>query len=85
VKYYQRGVTLVELLTVVVLVAILGSIGIPSFRQTLLNQQSEAQRDTLVNSVVTARQSARRFSLPISVCSTQTGLVCGGVNDWSNG
>ena len=38
-RYTQRGVTLIELLTVVVIVAILASIAVPSYRNYLIRAQ----------------------------------------------
>src|SRR5262245_49539702 len=38
-KHRQRGVTLIELLTVVIVVAVLASLSIPSYRRYLLRAQ----------------------------------------------
>lgn len=79
------GVTLVELLVAVAIVAILGAIGVPAFGQFRADQQVEAQRDALVQAVSTARVEAQRRSIPVRLCPSADGLTCGSVNDWSKG
>ena len=78
-----RGFTLIEVLVAIAIVAIMAAVGVPSFRQFMLEQQAESQREAMLNSLSTARVSARRYSLPVNVCPSSNGTVCG--NDWSQG
>ena len=39
-----RGFTLIEVLVAIAIVAIMASVGVPSFRQFILEQQAESQR-----------------------------------------
>ncbi len=79
------GVSLIELLVAVAIVAILGAVGVPAFGQFRANQQVEAQRDALVQAVSTARVEAQRRSVPVVLCPSSDGLRCGGITDWNKG
>ncbi len=78
-----RGLTLIELMVAIAIVAIMASIGVPSFREFMLEQQAESQRDAMMNSLATARVSAKRFSAPVYVCPSSDGSSCG--SDWNTG
>lgn len=80
---YIRGVTLIELLVAIAIVAIMSAIGIPSFQRYKLEQQAEAQREAMLNSLSTARVAAQRFSVPVNVCPSSDAASCG--NDWNQG
>lgn len=80
-----HGVSLIELLVAVAIVAVLGAIGVPAFGQFRADQQVEAQRDALVQAVSTARVEAQRRAIPVMLCPSSTGQRCGGVDDWSKG
>jgi type IV pilus assembly protein PilE len=55
----QRGVTLIELMTVVVIVAILATIALPAYRQYLIR----AQRSDATTALLTLQQAQEKFYL----------------------
>ncbi len=80
------GLTLIELMVAIAIVAIIGSIGVPSFRQAMQAQQTESQREALLNSITTARQTAQQHSLPVLLCpSTNASSCSSSSSDWSKG
>jgi type IV pilus assembly protein PilE len=56
-RYTQRGVTLIELMTVVVIVAILASIAVPSYRSYLLR----AQRSDATTALLRIQSGMEKF------------------------
>ncbi len=81
-----RGVTLIEVMVAIAIVAIIGAIGVPSFRQAMQAQQTESQREALLNSITTARQTAQQRSLPVLLCPSSTVSRCSAASaDWSKG
>ena len=82
----SRGLTLIELLVAIAIVAIIGTIGVPSFRQAMQSQQTESQREALLNSITAARQTAQQHSLPVLLCPSKTASSCSSdSSDWSKG
>ena len=72
----QAGVTLVELLTVSVLVAILLAIGMPSYRYVTTNNRMASESDALLGDLQFARAEAIREGQQVSVCVSKTGTSC---------
>jgi type IV fimbrial biogenesis protein FimT len=56
----QRGVTLIELMLALVVVAVLLTLGVPSFQAWLQNTQIRTATDALMNGLQTARTEAVR-------------------------
>ena len=63
----SRGLTLIELLTVIAIVAILAAVGVPGFRALLLHQRLEAASQAFVAALGMARIEAIRRGEPVSV------------------
>lgn len=85
----QAGVTLVELLVVVVLVAILMSIGVPSYRYVTTSNRLATEIDALMGDLQYARSEAAREGQYVTVCVAQSTspATCAatGTATWQNG
>lgn len=85
----QAGVTLVELLVVVVLVAILMSIGVPSYKYVTNSNRMATEVNSLLGDLQYARSEAAREGQYVTVCVAQTTspAVCAaaGTATWQNG
>ncbi len=64
-----RGITLIELLVGLAVVAILLTVGVPSFTGLLSQWRQQAAIDTFVADIHLARSSARRTSRPVFMCA----------------
>jgi len=74
----RGGFTLVELLAVIAIAAILGSLGVPTFRDLLLNQRLAAAANGFVAALNLARTEAIQRSQRVHVAALNG-------NDWSTG
>jgi type IV fimbrial biogenesis protein FimT len=82
----ERGVTLIELMTAVVVLAILLGIGVPSFRSIMRENQIAAQSNNLLASLTLARSEAIKRGVRVSVCAANAnGNNCAGTASWGNG
>jgi type IV fimbrial biogenesis protein FimT len=82
----SQGITLVELITTVGIVAILSSIAVPSFSHL----RNDAERTTTVNGFLHALYLARSESIKrgqvVSICKSADGSTCAGKGaNWSEG
>ncbi len=71
----QQGFTLYELLITIVIVAILMSIGIPSFRTFTRNSEMAAAVNDLLGSFTVARSEAARAKQNISICASSDSMT----------
>ena len=72
-----RGFTLIEMMVVVALVAILGTIAVPSFRDLLLNQRLASNTSDFVAALSLARTEAMKRSQKVALDPIG--------KDWSDG
>jgi type IV fimbrial biogenesis protein FimT len=84
-KHPQAGFTLTELMVVVAIVAILLSIGVPSFRYITNSYRMSAEVNSLLGDLQYARAEAIKEGEPVVVCSSTTGTACSGSTNWQNG
>jgi type IV fimbrial biogenesis protein FimT len=81
----NRGFTLYELLMTMLLVAILVSIGLPSFSATLARSRQTAEINALFHAIHLARKESIRRRQVVTLCPSVNGRSCGGKDDWSKG
>jgi type IV fimbrial biogenesis protein FimT len=82
----QRGLTLLELLTAMVVLGILAAIAIPSFEQITASNQLAADTNELVASMHQARSAAITRGENVTICASDAALAaCSGGADWAAG
>jgi type IV fimbrial biogenesis protein FimT len=87
----QAGVTLVELLIVVVLAAILMSIGVPSYKYVTNSNRMSTEINSLLGDLQYARSEAVREGQNVTVCVAQStnpsspSCAASGTATWQNG
>ncbi|MCG8436113.1 MAG: GspH/FimT family protein [Gammaproteobacteria bacterium] len=81
----QSGITLIELILVVTIVAAVLGLGIPSFVTMMQNNQRAAAINSLMTVIQTARAEAIKRGGDVVFCSRQSDSTCGGINDWYKG
>jgi type IV fimbrial biogenesis protein FimT len=87
----QAGVTLIELLIVVILVGILMSIGVPSYRYVTTSNRTSTEINSLLGDLQYARSEAARQGQYVTVCVAQStnpaspSCAAAGTDTWQNG
>jgi type IV fimbrial biogenesis protein FimT len=82
----QAGLTLLELLTVIAIVAVLGALAVPAFETLTLNARRAAAMDELLRSAWFARTEALRRGRPVLLCASHGGDTClADTGAWSGG
>jgi type IV fimbrial biogenesis protein FimT len=79
----ERGVTLIELIFAILLLAILTVIAVPSFRDASLSGRLSAISSDLYTSVQMARSEAIKSNATTTLCASDDGATCSG--DWEDG
>ncbi len=81
----ERGLTMMELLITMSIVAILSAIAIPSFKYVTQSNRSSSEVNALLGDMRYARTEAVKEGLPVTVCSSKNGTSCLNSIDWSQG
>lgn len=83
----QRGFTLLELITTVTVAAILMTVAVPSFFNTMRNSRAAANANELVTALSIARSEAIRRGARVTVCRSSNGTTCslGAGASWASG
>ncbi len=84
-KSVESGYTLLEMLTVLGIVAILGSIAIPSFKYVTTSNRIATEVNGLLGDMQYARSEAIKEGLSITVCQSTNGTNCTGSASWHGG
>jgi type IV fimbrial biogenesis protein FimT len=78
------GFGLMELVIVMLLVAILAGIAIPSYKYVTTSNRMAGEINGLLGDLQFARSQAIKEGLPVTVCSSADQLTCGN-SHWQNG
>jgi type IV fimbrial biogenesis protein FimT len=81
----EVGFTLVELLTVVTIVAVLGLLATPFLSNAGLNGTLTASANNLVAAVNMARTEAVKRNATITLCMSADGTSCAASGNWAQG
>lgn len=82
----ERGLTLLELLIAMTIVAILAGVGVPSFTNFVANQNRLSGTNELSYTLALARSEALKRSQFVTVCRSVDQSSCAGAGgDWSDG
>lgn len=81
----QRGFTLVEMMTALLILAILVTVGIPSFSNATLGSRLSTDANELLASAYLARSEAMKRNLEVTLCVSANGTSCAGSGGWEQG
>jgi type IV fimbrial biogenesis protein FimT len=85
----SSGYTLLELLTVILIVGIFTAIGIPSFQYVTYSNRMSSEVNSLLADMQYARSEAVKEGQPITVCTssnaTSASPSCSGSDTWNTG
>jgi type IV fimbrial biogenesis protein FimT len=74
----NQGVTLLEVVVVIAIMAMLAGLGAPAMNGWALDAGRTASVNAFVGTVQFARSEAARRHLPVTVCKSSDGLQCAG-------
>lgn len=81
----NSGFTLIELMVTLIILSILVTVGVPSFRHMILKNSVDGDRDTLFNNLIYARTEAIKRSQTVSICKSTNLTTCDATADWGDG
>jgi type IV fimbrial biogenesis protein FimT len=81
----QRGLTLVELMFTIFIMAVLAMLAIPSWRDASLGSRLSAGANSLHGSIQIARSEAIKANAPVTLCASSDGATCAASGDWDQG
>lgn len=81
----RNGLTLLELLVVVAILAIVTTVALPAFGDVMQRTRAQAAMHQLTASIAGARSAAIRRRLPTSLCPARAAAACRDDVDWSGG
>lgn len=79
------GVTLIEFMVVLTIMAVLLGIGVPSFRNIALNSKLSSYTNDFVASASQARSEAFKRNATVSLCASANGTSCSNSTRWEQG
>ena len=80
-----RGITALELMVTMAIVAILLATGVPTFKNYTWNLRMKTAMDSLQSDLNLARGLAISHNIQTIICPADDGIACSGSPDWKNG
>ncbi len=85
-KKYQAGVTLIEVMVVITVIAIATVLAVPSMHSLFVRSKLKSSVNDMSSAIMLAKNEAIRRNMPVSLCPVQASAdTCGGNSDWNNG
>lgn len=81
----ERGFTIIELMTVMIVVAVLLAVAVPSYSVLVLRTKLKSYANEAVASVYLARSEAIKRNGLMRLCISTDGETCEGSGDWDRG
>lgn len=79
------GLTLVELMITLVVIAIALTVAVPGFTNFIRGNRVTSQANEFLVSLTFARSEAIKRGRPVAVCASSDQATCSGSNDWDAG
>ena len=80
-----RGLTLIELMVTISILAILMALAVPSFQSMIASSNLATATNDLANTLAQARSNAIRRGGRVTVCKSANGTQCATSGDWEQG
>ena len=80
-----RGVTLIELLVAMTVMAVLLGIGVPAFESLQRRMRADTTFHLITTALATARVTAVTRGVPVSLCPSADGQRCDSNTSWEHG
>lgn len=81
----NSGLTLIELLFAMAMLAILTALAVPSFTNLVLDARMTAAVNRFVHDIHLAKQTAHRRMEPVALCKSRDGRRCAHDGEWHEG
>lgn len=82
-SHRQTGFTLIELMIVVAIIAVIASLGLPSFKRQMQSNDVSSDTNYILGFLSYARSEAVTNKLEVVVCSSSDNSTCAGDADWN--
>lgn len=81
----SQGFTLLEIMIALVIIAILATIALPSFNNTIVKNKMDTKASDLLRDFNLARSEAIKRGVSVTICPSDDGTQCSGGTDYSKG
>ena len=85
-RYISQGITLIEMMIVIVILSILLAIAVPNFSNLILSNQISGHASDFIDTLRIAKTESNAKLTPVTVCvRNNNGDDCDAAATWSNG